>query len=523
MSEPLPAAAPAGGPVARPSTLEELAALVREAARVFPRGGGTKAAQPAFPAGEDQSRPAWPGFPGPAGPGPAGQPVPAAQGLGGPAGDRHQSPEGGRGPTGVLVVDTTGLAGVVDYDPAEFTVTARAGTRVAVLEELLARHGQYLPFDPLLVRAGATLGGTVATGVSGPCRMRYGGVRDFVLGVTLVDGRGQVARGGGRVVKNAAGYDLPKFLCGSLGRFGILAELTFKVFPRPEAFATACFAFPSAEEAAAALAAVYRSPLEPHALEVAGPGVMMRQAAGAAGAPAGLEGFGQAYTLLVRVGGPAAILPAWVDRVVTVVGGAAAARRAEILQGEPEEQLWQRLRELAWTAAEGDPGPPVPAAGPAPEASRAPVAGPAPAAPAVPAAGAAGPGRSPEEGGPEGSHRGPDLLRLYSRPGLLPALDALLRRHGAVVLHTQAGTAAWALFPQAPGAGERARLLAELAGLGIPVLCWRGHGWASQPPPAFAVPPAGTAVARALKQVFDPHGRFLDLPWAEPPAGSPPG
>ena len=82
------------------------------------------------------------------------------------------------------------------------------------------------------VEAGATLGGTVAAGLSGPGRFRFGGLRDFILGVRFVDGAGRLLRMGGKVVKNAAGFDLPKFFVGSLGRFGVLAEITFKVFPR---------------------------------------------------------------------------------------------------------------------------------------------------------------------------------------------------------------------------------------------------------------------------------------------------
>src|SRR5579872_1404103 len=125
------------------------------------------------------------------------------------------------------------LAGIVEYAPAEFTFTAMAGTPLRDLAQTLAGRGQYLPFDPMFVQAGGTLGGAVAAGLSGPGRLRFGGIRDFILGTKLVDGLGRVLRMGGKVVKNAAGFDLPKFLVGSLGRFGVMAELTFKVFPAP--------------------------------------------------------------------------------------------------------------------------------------------------------------------------------------------------------------------------------------------------------------------------------------------------
>jgi glycolate oxidase FAD binding subunit len=130
------------------------------------------------------------------------------------------------------------LSGMLEYDPNEYTFTALAGTRVSEIAQILAEHGQHLPFDPPLLAAGATLGGTVAAGLSGSGRQRFGGVRDFVLAVQFVDGLGGLVRGGGKVVKNAAGFDLPKMHCGALGAFGVITELTFKVFPAPKAWAT---------------------------------------------------------------------------------------------------------------------------------------------------------------------------------------------------------------------------------------------------------------------------------------------
>jgi glycolate oxidase FAD binding subunit len=140
--------------------------------------------------------------------------------------------------TDATLLDTKLLKGITEYDPSEFTFTAFAGTPLAEISAALAERGQYLPFDPVLSRSGATLGGTVAAGLSGPGRFRYGGVRDFILGIRFVDGSGQLLHMGGKVVKNAAGFDLPKFFVGSLGRFGVLAELTFKVFPRPASLLT---------------------------------------------------------------------------------------------------------------------------------------------------------------------------------------------------------------------------------------------------------------------------------------------
>ena len=130
-------------------------------------------------------------------------------------------------------ISTRLLRGITEYEPSEFTFTALAGTPLKNIADELSQSGQYMPFDPMLADAGATLGGTVAAGLSGPGRFRFGGIRDFILGLRFIDGEGRLLRLGGRVVKNAAGFDVPKFFVGSAGRFGVLAEITFKVFPRP--------------------------------------------------------------------------------------------------------------------------------------------------------------------------------------------------------------------------------------------------------------------------------------------------
>ena len=137
---------------------------------------------------------------------------------------------------------------------------------------MLAEHGQYLPFDPLLAEAGATLGGTVAAGANGPGRYRYGGLRDFILGVRYVDGEGQIVYAGGKVVKNAAGFDIPKFMVGSLGQFGALVEMTFKVFPKPEAYATLRLECASVVDGANAIIRLTGQPLDLDAVRPGGDG-----------------------------------------------------------------------------------------------------------------------------------------------------------------------------------------------------------------------------------------------------------
>jgi glycolate oxidase FAD binding subunit len=169
---------------------------------------------------------------------------------------------------GTTLISTRRLSGIIEYDPGEFTFTALAGTRLDEIVSALAEKGQYLPFDPMLVDAGATLGGTVAAGLSGPGRFRFGGIRDFILGVRFVDGTGRVLRLGGKVVKNAAGFDFPKFFVGSLGRFGVLAELTFKVFPHPAHTLTLQLEVNGITEAARLFAEIGNSRCEPDALDL---------------------------------------------------------------------------------------------------------------------------------------------------------------------------------------------------------------------------------------------------------------
>ena len=144
-------------------------------------------------------------------------------------------------------LDVRGYAGIVDYEPTELVITARAGTPLAEIEAALAEHDQMLAFEsPLFSVApekhAATLGGCVATGLSGPRRQAAGAVRDFMLGAKLIDGRGQVLAFGGQVMKNVAGYDVSRALAGSLGTLGVIAEVSLKVLPRPPASTTLTFA-----------------------------------------------------------------------------------------------------------------------------------------------------------------------------------------------------------------------------------------------------------------------------------------
>ena len=221
-------------------------------------------------------------------------------------------------------ISTTNLNGIVEYEPTEFTFTALAGTPVRDIAAALAERGQYLPFDPMLVDAGTTLGGTVASGISGPGRFRFGGLRDFILGVQFVDGAGRVMRLGGKVVKNAAGFDVPKFFIGSLGRFGILTEITFKVFPALASQQTLLLDASDVESVVKILTAAGSSRWELDALDC----------------------LPDTKSVAMRLNGPATALEALSQEILNRWPG----RRLD----ETEAQaLWINLREFHWANATG--------------------------------------------------------------------------------------------------------------------------------------------------------------------------
>ena len=131
------------------------------------------------------------------------------------------------------IVDTSPYAGIVAYEPKELVLTVKAGTRLAVVERALEAERQMLAFEPPHFGDAATIGGTVATGLSGPRRPYAGAVRDFVLGTRIVNGKGEDLSFGGRVIKNVAGYDVSRLMTGALGTLGVITEISFKVLPKP--------------------------------------------------------------------------------------------------------------------------------------------------------------------------------------------------------------------------------------------------------------------------------------------------
>jgi glycolate oxidase FAD binding subunit len=229
----------------------------------------------------------------------------------------------------VVALDLRGLTGILEYEPGEYTFTAYAGTPLTEICAALAEHGQYLPFDPPWVEAGATLGGTIAAGLSGSRRYRFGGLRDFILGVQMVDGQGRLVRGGGKVVKNAAGFDLPKLMVGSLGRLGIVVSASFKVFPAPPRTATLALALPDLNAGLVALAHCMGGTYDLEALDLVA-------------TPTGFE-------LRIRVGGPDDVLEARLARLQARLDPAAGYVSVTHLD---DQAMWREQQELAWAAPE---------------------------------------------------------------------------------------------------------------------------------------------------------------------------
>jgi glycolate oxidase FAD binding subunit len=150
-------------------------------------------------------------------------------------------------PAGGAVLDVSTLRGIISYEPSELVITAYCGTPLAEVQAALAQAGQMLAFEPPAFAAQATLGGVIAAGLSGPRRAWAGGVRDFVLGASLLDGSGRHLHFGGQVMKNVAGYDVSRLLAGSMGILGVITQVSLKVLPVPAAEASMRMACPAAQ------------------------------------------------------------------------------------------------------------------------------------------------------------------------------------------------------------------------------------------------------------------------------------
>ena len=227
-----------------------------------------------------------------------------------------------------LVLSTAGLDQILEHAAGDMTATVQAGVTLGALRERLAAEGQMLALDvPWAERA--TIGGLLATDDSGSLRLRYGGLRDLIIGISIVRPDGVVARAGGKVVKNVAGFDLAKLFTGSLGTLGLIVEATFRLHPLPDASATLALRAGTPEAAGAFVLDVLGSTLVPTGLTLAWPD-------------------DEAATILLRFGG----LAAAIEQQAAEAERLAQARGITAARTEPSEAAaaWQGIADLPWEA-----------------------------------------------------------------------------------------------------------------------------------------------------------------------------
>ncbi len=298
----------------RPGSVEEIGEILRlcaaEKYTVIPAGAGTKLAMGATPSGYD------------------------------------------------VALATARLDRVVGYDPGDLTVSVEPGVGMAELAAKLGENKQFLPLSVAFERR-ATIGGTVAAGVDSPLRQSYGTTRDFLLGAEFVTGSGNLAKSGGRVVKNVAGYDLHKLFIGSFGTLGILTRMNFKTFPVPEKRRGLLASFDAQTAALDFVRRIRQSPLEPATIELLNPALaalFARRSAPESQAPAELGSWfpSSAWVVAVGYGGSDALLRRFATDLESMAGEA-GAKDVAMLEDERRAAVWERLRETVPLLLESSP------------------------------------------------------------------------------------------------------------------------------------------------------------------------
>jgi glycolate oxidase FAD binding subunit len=249
-------------------------------------------------------------------------------------------------------LDVSGLSGITLYEPEELVLTAAAGTPIREIHAALAARGQELAFEPMDYgpllghpSGEGTIGGILATNLSGPRRIAKGAARDHALGIAAVSGRGEAFKSGGRVVKNVTGYDLSRGLAGSWGTLAVLTSVTFKVLPRAETSLTLALSGLDDAKAAAAMAAAMGSSAE---------------ASGAAHLPAAVagtvDGLGPRAATLIRLEGIPVSVAARADALAKLLGAFGPVGR---IDRAASERIWVALRDVEPFATTSNPGAPV--------------------------------------------------------------------------------------------------------------------------------------------------------------------
>jgi len=386
-------------------------------------------------------------------------------------------------------LDLSGLSGIVAYEPEELVLTARAGTPMALILPLLAERSQHLAFEP---PDGGTLGGVIACGLAGPRRISAGSARDHALGMAGVSGRGEAYKGGGKVVKNVTGYDLPKLMAGSFGTLTAFTELTVKVLPAPEDTATLLLFGLGDLAAVDVLDRALRSPYD---------------VSGAAHLPDGLAAR-SGVSALARAGGAVTMLrlEGFGPSVAARVAALREELRADAVLDAPESRaVWREIRDVGCLGGVGDgggsgavpgplPNPPPPSAGEGADLDARLTPSPAPA----------GEGRGGGKGGQGGNgDDSPHLWKLSVPPASGPSVVAAIRRTLAVeAFYDWGGGLVWLTAPPDSVAAIRRAVGAQ------------GHATLVRAPDevravtaVFQPPPDPLmALTRRVKDSFDPKG-----------------
>ena len=346
-------------------------------------------------------------------------------------------------------LDVSAMQGIIDYQPEELVLTVRAGTTLSVIEAELAKANQMLAFEPadlsgiLASKSTGTIGGVLATNLSGPRRLTAGAARDFLLGFDAVSGRGERFKSGGRVMKNVTGYDLSKLICGSYGTLAVIDEVTIKTLPRPETSLSLLFGCDDITSAVAQIAAIFASPHEP------GAAAILPQSIAAA---AGLD-MAAAMIVVIRLEGIALSVE---DRAAHLrqMGQRDTGRVLGTLPQAASESLWARIRDVDLLA-----------------------------------------------------HAGGDIWKLSCAPASAPAIVAAMEQSFETAYYADwAGGLLWFAGPSGAefGTALRAALMAHGGGH-AQLLCDRAMSKNSVP--VFQpLPPAQASLTRRVKAAFDPLG-----------------
>jgi glycolate oxidase FAD binding subunit len=242
-----------------------------------------------------------------------------------------------------VALDLSAMNRVVSYDPGDLTLSVEPGVRIEDLQRELGQHGQFLPLEVAFSER-ATVGGAVATNAYSPLRAHFGSARDFVLGMEFVTGLGEIAKSGGRVVKNVTGYDLHKLLIGSLGTLAVITRVHFRTFPRPVDRRVFTAAFATAGAAHEFCRAVAASALEPRAIEMLDPG-----AAEVSGLASQAPLRNRAWRVVIAAAGSAAVVERH-SRELERMAGDAHATGFEAWSGADAAKYLRAIREFVRTA-----------------------------------------------------------------------------------------------------------------------------------------------------------------------------